>query len=143
MSEGGVRMPSPLYAFPGVIDRVKDGDTFVATIEVANVFHERHLMQRVWRLNGCNARESGDPTGGGKAAAANLASILVVGLPVTIHSILVDPYTDRQTEAARYEASVTLPGGIDLANLLIEQGWAAPWDGKTQPRPIPTWPRKG
>lgn len=131
----------PDYRFPGVVDRVKDGDTLVATIEVANVFHERHLMQRVWRLNGCNARELNDPTGGGRAARDNLASILPVGLPVTVSSIQVDPYTDRQTEAARYEATITLPGGIDLVTLLVAQHWAAPWDGLTQPRPLPPWPR--
>lgn len=133
-------MSNPLYSFPGTVDRVKDGDTIEATILVSDVFHIRNYHQRVWRLNGCNARESGDPTGGGKAATANLRSILPVGLPITVHSISVDPYTDRQTEAARYEASITLPGGIDLVTLLITTGWAAAWDGVTQPRPLPPWP---
>lgn len=129
------------YTFPATVDSVIDGDTIVATITVAKAFHETWLAQRVWRLNGCNARELKDPTGGGKAAADNLRAILTPGLPVTLTSISVDPYTDSKYESARYEATVTLPGGVDLVGLLISTGWVAAWDGKTQPRPLPPWPR--
>ena len=130
------------YEFPATITRVVDGDTVVAEILIANAFHEKWLAERVWRLNGCNARELHDPTGGGKAAKDNLAAMLPVGLPVTISSIKVDPYTDSRYESARYDATVTLPGGIDLVTLLIGSGWAAAWDGRTQPRPLPPWPRE-
>ena len=131
----------PDYRFPGTISRVIDGDTVVARILLAAAFKEEWWAERVWRLNGCNARELRDPTGGGKAARDNLASILPVGLPVTVSSIKVDPYTSALYESARYEATVTLPGGVDLVALLVQQSWAAPWDGVTQPRPLPPWPR--
>jgi endonuclease YncB( thermonuclease family) len=135
-------MPNPLpYTFPGVVVRVKDGDTLVARVTVAEVFHETWEQTRVWRLNGCNARESRDPTGGGKAATENLTRLLPPGSLITVHSIKVDPYTDDQTEAARYEASVTLADGTDLVEKLIREGWAAPWNGISQPRPLPPWPR--
>lgn len=133
---------TPSYVFPAVITRVIDGDTVVAEIEIADAFHEKWMAERVWRLNGCNAREMHDPTGGGVAAKGNLVAILPVGLPVTISSIKVDPYTDSRYESARYDATVTLPGGVDLVGLLIDTQWAAPWDGKTQPRPLPPWPRE-
>lgn len=130
------------YEFPATITRVIDGDSIVAEVLIANAFHERWLAERVWRLNGCNARELHDPTGGGRAAKDNLTTILPVGLPVTISSIKVDPYTDSRYESARYDATVTLPGGVDLVGLLIASGWAAAWDGRTQPRPLPPWPRE-
>jgi endonuclease YncB( thermonuclease family) len=129
------------YTFPATVVRVKDGDTFVARILVAEAFHETWEQTRVWRLNGCNARESRDPTGGGRAATEHLRELLPVGARVIVHSIKVDPYTDDQTEAARYEASVTLADGSDLVTQLIATGWAAPWNGVTQPRPLPPWPR--
>lgn len=135
-------MAQPLkYSFPGFVVRVKDGDTLVARVTVAEAFHETWEQTRVWRLNGCNARELHDPTGGGAAAAWHLRELLPVGTPITVHSIKVDPYTDDQTEAARYEASVTLADGTDLVTQLVADGWAAPWNGVTQPRPLPPWPR--
>ncbi len=129
------------YSFPGVVDRIIDGDTLVATVLLCDAFKQRLTAQRVWRLNGCNARESRDPTGGGKAATEHLRALLPVGTPVTVHSIRVDPYTDNATEAARYEASITLGDGTDLVTLLIAEDWAAAWNGLTQPRPLPPWPR--
>lgn len=134
-------MASNGYVFPAVIDRIIDGDTIVATVILAEAFHEKWTAQRVWRLNGCNAREKSDPTGGGRAATAHLQDILPLGTPVTITSIKVDPYTDAKYESARYDASVTLPDGTDLTALLVAEGWAAAWDGKIQPRPLPSWPR--
>lgn len=129
------------YSFSGIIDEIVDGDSVIATVIVAEAFHEQWRVQRSWRLNGCNARELRDPTGGGRAARDNLATILPAGTPVTIHSIKVDPYTDSKYESARYEASITLPDGTDLVTQLIAHQWAAPWDGTTQPRPEPPWPR--
>ncbi len=130
------------YRFPGVVTRVVDGDTIVAEVLVAAAFHETWKAERVWRLNGCNARELRDPTGGGRAAKANLEAILPIGLPVVISSVSVDPYTSSLYESARYEATVTLSGGVDLVTLLVTTGWAAAWDGVTQPRPLPPWPRQ-
>lgn len=136
-----VLVTAPAYVFPAVVDEVIDGDTIVATATIAKAFHETWQTQRVWRLNGCNAREKNDPTGGGAAAKAHLITLLPVGTPITLTSIKVDPYTDSKYESARYEATVTLLGGADLVDLLIATGWAAAWDGKSQPRPLPPWPR--
>lgn len=129
------------YVFPAVVTRVIDGDTVVAEITLCSAFHETWKAERVWRLNGCNARELHDPTGGGAAAKAHLAQLMLPGTPVTIRSVRVDPYTDQKYESARYEASVTLPDGTDLTAALMADNWAATWNGVTQPRPLPPWPR--
>lgn len=127
------------YRFPAVITRVIDGDTIVAVVTLASAFHETWTAERSWRLNGCNAREHTAP--GGPEATAHLAEVLPVGTAVTLTSIRVDPYTDSKYESARYEATVTLPDGSDLVTQLVADNWAAAWDGKTQPRPVPPWPR--
>jgi endonuclease YncB( thermonuclease family) len=129
----------PSYTFQGVVDEIQDGDSLVATITVAAAFHEKWVAQRSWRLFGCNARESEQP--GGPEATANLAQLLPVGTPVTVQSIRVDPYTNSKYESARYDARIILSDGRDLTALLIADNWAAAWDGKTQPRPVPPWPR--
>jgi hypothetical protein len=37
-------------------------------------------------------------------------------------------------------AVVTTASGLDVATVMIEQQWAAPWDGNGK-QPLPPWPR--
>lgn len=41
----------------------------------------------------------------------------------------------------RYLAHVDLAGVGDIAELLVAEGWAVPWDGRG-PQPEPPWPRE-
>ncbi len=118
------------YEYNAAVVRVVDGDTVVLDVDLGfGVW----LRDQHFRLQGVNTREHNDP--GGAAAAEYLRHLLVVGSPVRIASYKNDKY------GGRYDAVVLmLPGGEDLAAHLIEQGWAAPWDGRGE-RPLPAWPR--
>lgn len=117
--------------YPGAqVVRVVDGDTVILDVDLGFGVTKR---AQSFRLRGCNARERS--TVGGREATENLRSLLPVGSCVTLTSIRPDKFGDR------YDARITLPDGRDLAQLLIESGWAAPWDG-TGERPLPAWPRR-
>lgn len=109
--------------------RVVDGDTVILDIDLGFNTWRRYES---FRLIGCNARERS--TAGGPEAHANLQTLLPVGAWVSLTSVRPDKY------GGRYDARIYLPDGRDLTQVLIDSGWAAPWDGRG-PRPIPTWPR--
>lgn len=118
------------YFYRGVVTEVHDGDTLTINVDLG--FNTWHLSP--FRLLGCNARELKEP--GGPEAKANLES-LVLGKTVTIKSVKPDKYGER------YLAKVWLHEGILATNLvdeLIEDGWAAEWNGLGI-KPIPPWPR--
>lgn len=124
------RLTGPAYTYSAVALEVHDGDTFTAEIDLG--FHV-HFVTSV-RLLGCNAIELGQP--GGREAGDHLQALLV-GQTIYLRTVKVDKY------GGRYDAQVTVViAGVsmDLATTLIEQGWAAAWDGKG-PRPTPAWPR--
>lgn len=120
-------MPDPAYRYAATVDRVIDGDTLVASVDLG--FHV-WLRNQTFRLLGVNARELTQP--GGPEARDNLAAI--IGPTVTLTSIKPDKYGGRML------AIITLTDGTDLSSLLVATGWAAAWDG-TGPKPSPPWPR--
>lgn len=88
------------------------------------------------RLLGCAARELADP--GGTAARDWLRGLLPAGAPVVLGTVKPDKYGGRVDAAVWYEA---LPGAVvNLADTLIREHWAAPWDGRGA-QPKPPWPR--
>jgi len=117
----------PAYRYTATIDRVIDGDTVVASVDLG--FHV-WLRNQTFRLLGLNARELTQP--GGLEARDNLAAI--VGPTVTLTSIKPDKYGGRML------AIITLTDGTDLTATLIATGWAAAWDGAGL-KPTPPWPR--
>jgi endonuclease YncB( thermonuclease family) len=117
------------YHYEAVAVRVIDGDTVVLTVSLG---FDTWVHNRTFRLLGCNAREHADP--GGADATANLAALLPPGAVVDIMSVKPDKF------GGRYDAQVTLADGRDLVTLLIEQQWAAPWNGRGR-KPVPPWPR--
>lgn len=121
------------WAFVGaVVVEVHDGDTLTVNI-ITDVGFENTLIQhRVMRILGTNARELTQP--GGVECRDWLRTLLPVGAVVGLASVKPDKY------APRYLAKVTLPDGRDLAAVMIEQNWAAPWNG-VGVKPIPPWPR--
>src|SRR6478609_6846219 len=106
-----------VWSYPyATVNRVVDGDTIRLDVELGFGL----TFTGSFRLLGCNAIELSMP--GGKEARANLATILPVGTPVTLHSVKNDKYS-------RWDAAITLPNGQDLTTLLINTNWAAAWDG--------------
>lgn len=117
-----------LFEYRARVERVVDGDTIRLRVDCG--FDTWHVGS--FRLLGAAARELAQP--GGAEACRHLAELLPPGLPVQIRSVKPDKY------GGRYDASVTLPDGTDLATLLIGEGWAVPWDGRGKPS-APPWPR--
>jgi endonuclease YncB( thermonuclease family) len=115
--------------FVGVVRRVVDGDTIHVDIDRGM---KEWLVDFPMRLNGCNAAERSTP--GGIAAKANLETILLPGLWITLLAIKDYKY------GGEYVADVYLADGTNLVQMLIDQQWLAPWsgDGKS---PVPPWPR--
>ena len=108
---------------------VHDGDN--AAVEVDMGFDEYKRVSV--RLLGLNAIELSKP--GGVEARDNLASILPPGMLIGLRSVQWDKF------GGRVDGYITLPGGADLGALLIQTGWAVPWDGRGK-APIPAWPRE-
>lgn len=79
------------------------------------------------RIYGDNAAELVTPAG--KDALAFLNTLLKVGDIVKVLSHGWDKY------APRIDGQVTLPDGRDLAQTMIDAGYAKPWDGKG-PKPV-------
>lgn len=115
--------------YPAQIVRIVDGDTVVLDVDLGFNVWQR---SQSFRLAGCNAREHNAP--GGVEAAANLATMLPPGTRVTLTSVRPDKF------GGRYDARLALVDGRDVAQILIETGWAAPWSG-AGPKPVPGWPR--
>jgi endonuclease YncB( thermonuclease family) len=113
---------------------VHDGDTLYGYVDhgcgIWNHGHAAHGMGL--RFLGCNARELSQP--GGPEAQANLAALIPVGTYLQITAEDWDKYDNR------LDVSIILPGVGDLVQYLIENQWAAAWNGNG-PRPVPPWPR--
>ena len=85
------------------------------------------------RLRGINARELSQP--GGKEARDHLTARLPVGTVVSVSAVEEDKY------GGRFDAAVEVDGH-DLAAELVEQQWAAYWDGTGLAREhLSPWPR--
>jgi endonuclease YncB( thermonuclease family) len=119
------------YTYNAIVQRVIDGDTLVANVDLG--FGLMRMAQS-FRILGINAREHSMP--GGREAAANLATLLPFGTAIVLASVKDDKY------GGRYDARITLPDGRDLSGLLVAAEWAAPWDGQGV-KPVPAWPRSG
>lgn len=124
------RLAGPAYTYAAKVLAVHDGDTFTADVDLGFQVH----VQTQVRLLGCNAIELVDP--GGVEAGQHLREILL-GQTVYLRTVKTDKF------GGRYDAqvTVTIAGvSLDLVTTLIEQGWAAAWDGKG-PKRVPPWPR--
>lgn len=124
-----------LYVYRAEIVEIHDGDTLTADVDLGfRVWHNAaHL-----RLAGVSARELSMP--GGPEAREHLVGLLPPQSMVTIRSFKADKDPADDMSFDRYVAVVTLPDGRDLAELLVQAGWAAPWNGRARPIPYPAWP---
>ena len=127
---------SAVWVFPGsTVVRVVDGDTFHAAVArtLDFGFHVESTLSSVqkFRLNGCNAAPLSTLSGAGAAVA--LDALLALG-DLTITSLAPYKYGDE------WMASVLLPDGRDVTEVMIAEQWAAPWTGQGA-QPLPPWPR--
>jgi endonuclease YncB( thermonuclease family) len=99
--------------YPAVISHIHDGDTFTTDLDLGFGIHATTFN---CRLYGANAPELS--TDAGKAALAYLLTIMPVGSHVTVVSHGWDKY------GGRFDGTVTLADGRDLATLMIASGFA-------------------
>jgi endonuclease YncB( thermonuclease family) len=128
------------YVYWALIDRVTDADTIHAEYIDLGLgvkwFGPSGTGVGI-RLLGCNAAEKS--TAAGRSAMGALEARVWVrwGEPLWVKLATAKP----DAYQGRLDAQVQLEDGTDLTEWLIRQGWAAPWNGKDQPRPVPPWPR--
>lgn len=125
-----------LYTYRATVVAVTDGDTLRLTADLG--FHTDR-RDCPYRIAGISARELHDP--GGREAAANLLGLLPPGTQVTIRSYRTGYDPETVMSLGRYVVMLELPDGRNLADVLIVDGWAVAWDGRSKPTPVPPWPR--
>lgn len=123
--------PLPIRSFPARLYRIKDGDTFVLTVDRGDDDTSRWTV----RLRGVDAPEKKDKTGW-QAATDAATRLLTVPLPDpdAFPLILITQQTkegslDRE-KYGRYLANVQLPDGTILAEQLLALGVVKAWDGQ-------------
>lgn len=109
-----------------VIERIYDGDTLFVTIDVL-LFK---IADQSCRLAGLNTREIG--VEGAAEARDFLRSLVPEGTKVTVEIIRLDKY------AGRIDVRVWFKGTC-VNDLMVQAGWAVPWDGRGA-APIPPYP---
>jgi endonuclease YncB( thermonuclease family) len=100
--------------YPAIVDAWHDGDTCRLNIDLGFAIHLED--QPSCRIYGMNAPELN--TDAGKAALAHVLTLCPVGTKVFVVSHGWDKY------GGRFDGSLTLPDGHDLAASMIADGFA-------------------
>jgi endonuclease YncB( thermonuclease family) len=120
-------MTAIAWPWPGsTITRVKDGDSFVATVHRDLGFHGTATFSQNMRLDRINCPPKGTEVG--DAATAFVVSKVTPGVVVNIETTGAYKYRDE------WMAEVTLPDGTNLSDALVTAGLALYWSGNG-PRP--------
>jgi endonuclease YncB( thermonuclease family) len=120
------------FKYNAYVKEVHDGDTFNVDVDWGK---RRWEHDQPIRLVGAAARELHDP--GGPEAQQNLAAKLPRGTWVGLKTVKDDKFAPRWDCIVEYYVEGILH---DLAADLINDQWAAPWDGHGE-QPKPPWPR--
>jgi endonuclease YncB( thermonuclease family) len=136
--------PAAGYVFPAVVINDIDGDTVKLDVELGppgknrdlgfHVYTDEHghvHLHYSFRVLGENAAEHGTPMG--DKATAFVTALLPPAAAATIKS---SAHPDDKF-GGRYDASITLADGEDLAAEEIAAGFAVPWTG-SGPKPVPS-----
>jgi endonuclease YncB( thermonuclease family) len=124
-------VPAPLYE-NGTVEGWHDGDTVHVWVDKGRGEYARRKV----RVLGAATRELSEP--GGEEALAYVEQLVPTGTPV----VLVDLDDDKY--GGRVDAIVVVDlgdGPVNLADRLVADGWAMPWDGRG-PQPRIPWPRE-
>jgi hypothetical protein len=142
----------PPVPAPEVVNAVIDGRTFadiLAGAPPADGFHDGDTVT-VWvhrggtdysrwnvRIKGAATRELDEP--GGPETRDELNARLPAGTRVALLQVRDDKYGGRKLARVVYAD----PSGAsaDLADVLVADRWAMPWDGRG-PQPRIPWPRQ-
>lgn len=124
--------------FPSVMSKVRDGDTAYVWCDQGfdNWRYTKLRLMKSAKI-GIACRELSKP--GGVEARDFLASLLPArtypddGPTFIVYAYAWDKF------APRIDGDILLYNGRQAAELMIESGYALPWDGKGK-QPIPTWP---
>lgn len=118
--------------FPSVISKVEDGDTVHVWCDQG---FDNWRFTKV-RIRGIATRELSKP--GGREARDYLVSLLPPrSFPIEPTCILYSYKWDKY--APRVDGDILLFNGRLASELMIESGYAVPWDGKGT-QPLPPWP---
>ena len=118
--------------FPSVVHKVEDGDTAYFWCDQG---FDNWRYTKV-RIRGTAARKLSMP--GGVEARDFLASILPArSFPLEPTCIVYSYKWDKYSP--RVDGDILLFNGRMVSELMIESGYASPWDGKGT-QPIPEWP---
>lgn len=121
--------------FPAAVASVYDGDTVRVSCDLGmDVWRYVNARLVIDAKIGINCIELKDP--GGREARARVLELAPPGSPVTTTAYRWDKYGNR------LDCQIMLPGGRNLAQMLVDEGYAVAWDG-TGARPVPTWPIPG
>jgi micrococcal nuclease len=112
---------SESYAYKVKVNRVVDGDTFMASIDLGfRIFHEMPL--RIW---GVNTPERGQP--GYKEATQALTEYLGLDLDNNVFPMVTVITVKPKEKYGRWLAKVILPDGSFVHTKLIEKGFGIPY----------------
>lgn len=128
-------IPAP-FVYNATVVRVHDGDTIYCVVDRGMYDYTGSTEKPIpIRLAGCAARELG--AAGGDEARDFLEHVLPAGTPVVLETVKPDKYAPRW----RARVLFILDGSpAYLSEYLIEEDWAASWDGRGK-QPVPPWPR--
>lgn len=111
----------PVYQYAAVCDRIIDGDTIVANVDLG---FRVHALLPI-RIRGMNAPELATPEGK-TASAYLLEAIGAVRSSLTPVDLIVVSHRWQQS-FARWVANVYVAGtGVDIADVMIGAGHAVP-----------------
>lgn len=114
--------------YPATVRAVHDGDSCTVELDLGLGVTYRAVL----RVFGMNARELAMP--GGPEARDHLAGLLPAGSGCVVTVIGPDKY------GARFDARIaTVPGGADVTDRMVADGYGARWLGQG-PKPVPPWP---
>jgi len=105
-----------MYEYKAIITRVVDGDTFDAEVDVGFSITIKHRF----RLTEIDTPETWRPKSNAEAEHGAKCTSFVKQL-MEMKQVLIK--SNKLGIYGRYEASVTLPDGQNLATLLIENGF--------------------
>jgi endonuclease YncB( thermonuclease family) len=117
------------------VEGVYDCDTITVNMDLGQ---DMWVMRRSVRLVGVAARELREP--GGIEARDALRGLLPIGSRVMVQSTGWDKYAGRIDGVVTHLGPLDNGPAVNVNQLLVQLGWAVPWDGKG-PQPKPAWPR--
>lgn len=123
-------VPAPLYE-NGVVEGWRDGDTVYVWVDRGRGEYRRRKV----RVRGAATRELAEP--GGPETYVHVAGLVPTGTRVVLVDLEDDKYGGRDLGTVVVDLGA---GPQDLAEVLVADGWAMPWDGAGKQPRIP-WPR--